>query len=96
LVEATPAQLDALLLKCQDAEDAFAAVIVDEEAPLAKRAASAKSEMELKRLTLKEPQESPPQSSNAASQAASEPRERVLFVLQPPAELPAEEAAPAK
>ncbi|MBA4104244.1 MAG: hypothetical protein C0485_00675 [Pirellula sp.] len=91
-VEATPAQLDALLLKCQDAEDAFAAVVVDDEAPLAKRAASAKSEMELKRLTLNEPQESPPQSSNAAS----EPRELVLFVLQPPNELPAAEAAPAK
>lgn len=95
-VEATPAQLDALLLKCQDAEDAFAAVVVDEEAPLAKRAASAKSEMGLKRLTLNEPQELPPQSSNAASSVANEPRERVLFVLQPPAELPATEAAPAK
>lgn len=94
-VEATPAQLDALLLKCQDAEDAFAAVVVDEEAPLAKRAASTKSEMELKRLALKEPQELPPQSSSAASAVASEPREMVLFVLQPPNELPAAEAAEA-
>jgi hypothetical protein len=95
-VEATPAQLDALLLKCQDAEDAFAAVVVDEEAPLAKRAARTQSELELKRLTLKEPQELPSQSSNAVSRAASEPREMVLFVLQPPNELPAAEAAPAK
>jgi hypothetical protein len=90
-VEATPAQLDALLLKCQNAEEAFAAVVVDEEAPLAKRAARTQSELELKRQTLKVPQEAPAPSSNAASG----PRELVLFVLQPPAELPAAEAAEA-
>jgi hypothetical protein len=87
-VEATPAQLDALLEKCRSAKDAFAAVEADEDLPLAKRAASLSAKLEMKRQLRTE-------SAPASSSSATEPRERVLFVLEPPAELPATEAAEA-
>ena len=86
-VEATPAQMDVLLLKCRDAGEAFATVELDEELPLAKRAASLSAKLEMKRQLQTE-------SESASSSSATEPRERVLFVLEPPA-TPAELAAPA-
>lgn len=85
-VEATPTQIDALLLKCRTAGEAFATVEVDEEAPLAKRAASAAAKLEMKRQLQSE-------SAPALSRSTTESRERVLFVLEPPTALPATEAA---
>jgi hypothetical protein len=84
-VEATPAQMDALLEKCRSAKEAFAAVEADEDLPLAKRAASLSAKLEMKRQLRAE--------LESASSSTTEPRERVLFVLEPPTELPATEAA---
>ena len=53
---------------------------------LAKRAASLSAKLEMKRQLLKE-------STLESSSIANEPRERVLFVLEQPAALPATEAA---
>jgi anti-sigma factor RsiW len=86
-VEATPAQMDALLEKCRSAKDAFAAVVADKDLPLAKRAASLAAKLEMKRQLSTE-------SEPASSSSTTEPRERVLFVLEPPT-TPAELAAPA-
>lgn len=86
-VEATPAQMDALLEKCRRAKDAFAAVEADKDLPLAKRAASLSPKLEMKRQLRTE-------LESASSSSTTEPRERVLFVLEPPA-TPAELAAPA-
>jgi anti-sigma factor RsiW len=86
-VEATPAQMDALLEKCRSAKDAFAAVEAHQDLPLAKRAASLSAKLEMKRQLSTE-------SEPASSSSTTEPRERVLFVLEPPT-TPAELAAPA-
>lgn len=77
-VEATPAQIDALLEKCRDDKAAFAAVLADDVLALAKPADGA-AEMKLKRLARVEQAPTEPKSEIAAS----EKRERVLFVLEP-------------
>lgn len=90
-VEATPAQIDALLAKCRNEKEAFAAVVADEELTLAKRAESAERGVKLKQFAREE------QAATASESkvAASEKRERILFVLEPatPALQPAAPAA---
>ena len=78
-VEATPAQIDALLEKCRNEKEAFAAVLADDELTLAKKAESDAAEMKLKRLARVE--QAPTEAESEI--AASEKRERVLFVLEP-------------
>ena len=72
------AQIDALLEKCQDDKAAFAAVLADDMLALAKPADGA-AEVKLKRLARVEQATNEPKSEIAAS----EKRERVLFVLEP-------------
>ena len=86
-VEATPAQIDALLEKCRDDNEAFTAVLADEDLLLATKAESDELEMKLKRLARAE--QAPTESESEV--AATEKRERVLFVLEPAA--PALESA---
>jgi hypothetical protein len=90
-VEATPAQLDALLTKCRNAKDAFAAVEADDDLPLANREASAESGVKLKRYMQEQEEEKKSALESVAD--ASETRERVLFVLEPPNESTPTEAA---
>jgi hypothetical protein len=78
-VEATAAQIEALLEKCRDDKAAFAAVLADDMLALAKSADGAAAEMKLKRAARVEQAPSEPKSEIAAS----EKRERVLFVLEP-------------
>jgi len=78
-VEATAAQIEALLEKCRDDKAAFAAVLADDMLALAKPADGAAAEMKLKRAARVEQAPSEPKSEIAAS----EKRERVLFVLEP-------------
>ena len=80
-VEATPAQIDALLEKCRDDNEAFTAVLADEDLLLATKAESDELEMKLKRLARAE--QAPTESESEV--AATEKRERVLFVLEPAA-----------
>ena len=78
-VEATSAQIEALLEKCRDDNEAFAAVLADDKLALAKPADGAVAERKLKRLARVEQAPIEPKSEIAAS----EKRERVLFVLEP-------------
>lgn len=78
-VEATPAQIDALLEKCRNDKKAFVAVLADEDVPLAKKTESASKEMKLKRLAGVEETPDEPESDGPAGRK----RERVLFVLEP-------------
>jgi len=78
-VEATPAQIDAILAKCRNDKGAFAAVLADENLLLAKKAESDAAEIKLKRLARVEQAPAEPESEIAAG----EKRERVLFVLEP-------------
>lgn len=77
-VEATAEQIEALLEKCRDDKAAFAAVLADDMLALAKPADGA-AEVKLKRLARVE--QAPTESKSEI--AASEKRERVLFVLEP-------------
>ncbi|QDT76144.1 anti-sigma factor family protein [Lacipirellula limnantheis] len=78
-VEATPAQIDALLEKCRHDKEAFAAVLADDDPLLAKKAESDAAELKLKGAARAD---QAPTKSEAAV-AASDKRERVLFMLEP-------------
>jgi hypothetical protein len=78
-VEATPAQIEALLEKCRDDKAAFATVLTDEMLLRATPADGVAAETKLKRLARAEQAPTEPKSEIAAS----EKRERVLFVLEP-------------
>lgn len=78
-VEATPAQIDALLKKCRQDQEAFAAVLADDDLLLAKKAEGDAGELKLKGAARAD---QAPTKSEAAI-AASDKRERVLFILEP-------------